>query len=294
MIKLIYDTKDFIDLHDHDKIIYFETNINNKKISLNIPVNNDDIVDLPVKGSYSFFNFEKRFSLTEIDIIINEFENFLQKNSVQEIRITFPPDNLNNSIKPFFYIMSVRGWIPGDHDLSSIINLNEDYRKKFSKSAKNRLNKSLKVEGLNFKKADNLDDWKKAYDCILKNRQEKGYYLAMSFDQILEMQKFNIKAFVLQSVSVTYSACLVYFHSNNLAQVIYWGSIKEGEELSLQYRLVYELFNILNLMGISKLDLGASTKSTSFNSGLFDYKTQLGAITSINYKLKFNLNEINN
>ena len=48
MIKLIYDTKDFIDLHDHDKIIYFETNINNKKISLNIPVNKDDIVDLPV------------------------------------------------------------------------------------------------------------------------------------------------------------------------------------------------------------------------------------------------------
>ena len=292
MKTLIFDTQEFIEIHKPDRIIYFETIINNNKISLNVPVF-DNIVNLPAKGSYSFFTVPKKLSLKEVDLVICDFEIFLKANNIQKINITFPPDHLDNAIKSFIYIMNVRGWTTISHDLSSMINLDLDFKSNYSSSTKKNKKKGFKTKGLTFKQANCAKDWIKAYECLYNNRKEKGYVLAMDYNQILEMKKFKIGAYILESESTVFSAAIVYFHSEEFAQIIYWGSISSGEKIYLHYRLVDELFDSLKSIGIKRVDIGTCTNAKTFNSGLLVFKSQFGAMNCFNYNLKLNLDEIN-
>jgi len=284
MKRLIFDTEEFIKLHSPDRIFTFRFTLNNKHIEIAVPIRKNCAL-LPIRGSYSFFSFEKRFSLNEINSIVENFELVLRTNNVTRVEFIFPPTALNTLVNNFYFIMSARGWSSGKHSISSVVNLSGNFIEKFSVSARQNLKKSQKIVDVNLVSVNCEEEWKKAYDCILRNRRQKGYQLALSFEQVMEMRNFDVRAYYLDKGGIVYSAALVYFHSPEIVQLIYWGTIIEGEKDRFQYLLVYELFSILEREGVKLLDLGTSTNEDSYNSGLLDFKTQIGGVSSMNYKV---------
>lgn len=282
---IIFDRPDFVDLHNPEIVEVFEHNVNNKLVKILVPINGNEVV-LPLRGSYSFFTCKSRLSLLETKVVVDAFECFLKRHGVKTIDFTFPPSVAHGMINSFFYAMSISGWESGVHDISSLIRLDSEFLSNFSSTARKHLKKSLKVEGAVFREADTLEEWERTYACILKNRQDKGYSLAMSLEQVLQMRIFDVKAFYLTIDGTYFSAVLIYFHTPEYAQIVYWGTILDGEKDRLQYRLVHSLFESLYSSGVKYVDMGTSTNSDSFNSGLLEFKMQIGGKTYMNYNLK--------
>lgn len=160
------------------------------------------------------------------------------------------------------------------------------YRQTIDPSARNKLNAALR-NGMDFHviAADDTEGVRRAYEVIRINRAEHGYPLRMSLDDVLATIKIVPAEFYLLTAGGTdAAAAMVYFVNPSVAQVIYWGDIKECSRLRPMNLLAYELFS--HLAGkVTTIDIGPSSSDGIPSAGLCAFKESVGCILTPKYSL---------
>ena len=131
-------------------------------------------------------------------------------------------------------------------------------------------------------------DIERAYDVIKANRMEHGYPLKMSLQAVKDTAGI-LKAdfFVMTHREHDIAAAQVFHVTEGVAQVIYWGDLKEYSRLRTMNRLSHDIFAHYHGRGLKILDIGPSTENSIPNHGLCEFKESIGC--SVSPKFTFTL-----
>jgi len=163
------------------------------------------------------------------------------------------------------------------------------YRDVIDRSARNHLNRSLKAGfRLLQMRSDCRDEVARAYEVIRRNREERGYPLRMTLEQVWQTVSSVVRAdfFVLEHEDNDVAAAQVFHVAPGIAQVIYWGDIRCYSELRPMNYLTYAVFSHYYAAGLQVLDIGPSTEDGIPNYGLCDFKEATGCEVTLKYRFE--------
>ena len=154
----------------------------------------------------------------------------------------------------------------------------KNYEARIDRAARKNLHRAMDAD-FEFKAIcrDDIQGIHTAYDVIRRNRQEHGYPLRMSLNDV--MQTIGIipaDFFVMTYKGEEVAAAQVFHVAKGIAQVIYWGDLRSYSHLRPMNYFTYRLFEHYSKQGIEVLDIGPSTEEGKPNYGLCDFKTAIG------------------
>lgn len=170
-------------------------------------------------------------------------------------------------------------------DLSKL----QNYENFIDRSARKNLHKAM-TENFTITHLDsnNTDDISRAYEIISINRKEHGYPLKMSLKNVIDTVKIiNADFFIVSYKGKDVAAAQIFEVTHDIAQVIYWGDVREYSHLRTMNFLAYKVFSLYQDKGFKILDIGPSTENGQPNNGLCDFKEAIGC--SVTQKLFFEL-----
>ncbi len=129
-----------------------------------------------------------------------------------------------------------------------------------------------------------------SYNVIQKNREEKQFPLAMSFDQIKaveNMQSSHVDYFVVSKDETDIAAAIVFKVSEEMVQVIYWGSLADYSKYRPMEFLAMSLIEHYKSFGISYIDIGPSTVDDKISHGLLAFKKNIGCKTTLKMSFSY-------
>ncbi len=125
-------------------------------------------------------------------------------------------------------------------------------------------------------------DITRVYDVIKRNREEKGYYLAMTLDDVLATIKIvPADLFVVQHNGLDVASALVYRVNGQVAQVIYWGDLSDYAGKHPMIILTTGIFNYYKNAGLAIVDAGPAGNFEELNPGLCAFKEHIGCTASV-------------
>lgn len=162
-----------------------------------------------------------------------------------------------------------------------------EYKTLTDRSARNHLNRSLKEDfhllQLDSGKKENVE---RAYEVIRQNREERGYPLRMTLEQVWQTVTSVVKAdfFVLEHGGHDVAAAQIFHVADGIAQVIYWGDIRKYSSMRPMNFLAYALLGHYYEQGLRILDIGPSTEDGIPNYGLCEFKENIGCEVTLKYR----------
>lgn len=128
----------------------------------------------------------------------------------------------------------------------------------------------------------------RAYEVIRRNREERGFPLRMTLEQVWQTASRVIKAdfFVLEHNGNDVAAAQVFHVTDGIAQVVYWGDIREYSDLRPMNFLTHALFEHYYNVGLRILDIGPSTEDGIPNYGLCQFKENIGCSVTPKYSFE--------
>ena len=212
----------------------------------------------------------------------------------QGLLITLPPLIYDDGqLSKWVSVLTRAGFKP-TIDLNYHFSLSRfpDYRTIIDRSARNHLNRSLK-SGFRLIELDssNRNDVARAYNVIRRNREERGYPLRMTFEQVWQTVSRVVKAdfFVLEHEGNDVAAAQIFHVAPGIAQVIYWGDIRQYSDLRPMNYLTYAVFSHYHNLGLRILDIGPSTEDGIPNYGLCEFKEDTGCEVTLKYRFEWNI-----
>lgn len=162
--------------------------------------------------------------------------------------------------------------------------LDEQYESTIWYNARKNLKRALQ-SGFTFEKLDAADG-KIAYDVIAQNRQERGFPLRMTWEQVSETTAIiPADFFLVKKETENVAAALVFHVADQIVQVIYWGDLPQFSEYKTMNFLSYTIFNYYKAAGFKMIDIGPSTEDSVPNYGLCEFKESIGC--DINIKTEY-------
>ena len=154
------------------------------------------------------------------------------------------------------------------------------------RNARKNLKRAMK-EDFRFTKLDssNHDDVARAYEVIRRNRLERGFPLRMTLEQVWQTVSRVVSAdfFVLEHKGSDVAAAQVFRVAEDMAQVVYWGDIREFSTLRPMNMLTFCVFRHYREAGLRILDIGISTEDGVPNFGLCEFKESIGCEVTLKY-----------
>jgi hypothetical protein len=161
---------------------------------------------------------------------------------------------------------------------------NENYQSDIWYNARKNLKRSLQFN-LEFNKILN-EDGKQAYDVIARNREERGFPLRLTWEQLNEtISIVSADFFLVKKEQESIAAAIVFHVAKGVVQVIYWGDLPEYSEYKTMNFLSFQVFQYYMQEGIAIIDIGPSTENSVPNNGLCEFKESIGC--DINIKTEF-------
>lgn len=179
----------------------------------------------------------------------------------------------------------------------SYINLNyhfdisrmPNYSSIINRSARNHLNQALRQNYCLHKlNTANRDDVARVYNVICCNHKERGFPLRMTFEQVWQTVSRVVTAdfFVLEYEGCDVAAAQIFHVADGIAQVVYWGDIRQYAKLRPMNYLAYSLFGYYADNGLRILDIGPSTEDGIPNYGLCEFKESIGCSVTMKYSFE--------
>jgi hypothetical protein len=233
-----------------------------------------------------FIQFNSKISIEEIDCSINLLNNWFVLNNIISAEITLPPLAYNTT-----FISKVENSLLRNNfklkknELNYHFNLDDFNSGNFIESnmlrnARKNLNISLK-NNLNFRKVNDSEN-EKVYNIIRQNRDEHGYELKLTYNEIINTGNLiEIEYFIVEFVSIAIAAAIVYKIQEGIMQVVYWGGIEEYQHHKPINFLSYKLLEYYSLKNIKIIDIGPSSISSIPDYGLCDFKDSIGCQVSL-------------
>lgn len=118
-----------------------------------------------------------------------------------------------------------------------------------------------------------------AYDVIRCNREEHGYPLRMSLNDVLStIRIIPADFFIMRHEGQDVAAAQVFHVADGIAQVIYWGDLRCCSHLRTMNIFTYRLFAHYRERGLRVLDIGPSSVDGVPNYGLCAFKDGIGCV----------------
>ncbi len=118
-----------------------------------------------------------------------------------------------------------------------------------------------------------------AYDVIRRNREEHGYPLRMSLDDVLStIRIIPADFFIMRHEGQNVAAAQVFHVAEGIAQVIYWGDLRCCSHLRTMNIFTYRLFAHYRERELRVLDIGPSSVDGVPNYGLCAFKDGIGCV----------------
>lgn len=160
-----------------------------------------------------------------------------------------------------------------DYNYHYLLSNFREFQSQLDGNARNHLNRALR-ENFIFVKASLAD----AYAVISQNREERGYPLRMTLQQLIDTSKLiTIDSFTLNLENRPVAAAIVYRLNQKIAQVIYWGHLGQYSELRPMNLLAREVFGHYHSLDYEIVDLGPSSSNGILDLGLATFKESLGS-----------------
>lgn len=203
----------------------------------------------------------------------------LLHNALQGLELTLPPAPYEPSMnaKTMMGILAAGGKLQCC-SWNYHLDLSRDFDADLSSSNRNKLRRAERA-GLILRSARAAE----AYEIIRRNRQHKGYHLAMTLEQVLQtIEVVEADFFVLENCKgEPQASAMVYHTAPGIAQLIYWGELPEATAQNCMTVLGARLAAHYRNAGMKIFDLGPTGDKGLPNPGLSDFKESLGAITSV-------------
>lgn len=210
------------------------------------------------------------------------------KEQHQALAITLQPliyneTQLSKWVSVFTRLYSVRCIDLNYHvDLSRMTHYEDFIDRSARKNLHHALREPFRLIRLN--SADRLQV-ERAYSVIRRNREERGFPLRMTQEQVWQTVSRVIRAdfFVLEHNGNDVAAAQVFHVADGIAQVVYWGDIRDYSALRPMNYLTHALFEHYHEAGLRILDIGPSTENGIPNYGLCQFKENIACSVTLKY-----------
>lgn len=249
----------------------------------------------PFSAPFCGFTFlDEHIRIEYIDKALLLLLEWIKNTGLSGIYITLPPffygeSNLVKLVNCFYR----KSFTIDKVDLNHYFKLEKfsnTYINHIRKEARKNLRASL-LNHLSFSICTSLEEKAIAYDVISQNRLLLGYSLKMSFDQVIETAKIvNCDFFLVREIhNHPVAAAIVVHVSTEIAQVIYWGDLRDYFNLRPMNYLSYKVFEYYSLLGKKIVDVGTSTEDSLPNNGLCVFKESIGCrvTTKFSFAISF-------
>jgi len=244
----------------------------------------------PFSAPFGGWCYNEKPDIKDIEGAYDALESWCPQKGIKSIRIVPPPLFYDESSLSMFFSTAIRkNYTLEIVDLNfhfKLANFNSDYLENIAYNARKNYNvgerKHLIVE-----KVTDIGSIQLAYNIIAQNRQQRGYPLKMSLNNIEETIKIINADFFITYTSdrVAIASAMVFRVTDKIAQVVYWGHNIDYSSLKPINYLSYNLFEYYKEAKLEHLDIGPSTELGIPNYGLIEFKQSIGC--SISSKLTF-------
>lgn len=238
-----------------------------------------------------FFPISNDTKLSALDDAVKGLKNWLINKQYKAVEITLPPDIYHSS-----FIAKEINCLWRNGFRTSVLDLNyafdvKQFTPKYIETIARNARKNLKIglkANLNLHKCVDEEEKKQAYRVIAQNREERGYPLRMTWEQVVSTTKILKSDFFLlkEPNGKSIASAVVFYVTTDIVQVIYWGDLGEFSRLKTMNVLSYRIFEYYKAKGISIVDVGPSTENSEPNHGLAEFKESIGCNVSAKYKME--------
>lgn len=235
----------------------------------------------PFSAPFGGLDYNRQQGFEQIDEAVAALKEYAKST----LRITLPPDFYDETMLSVTAsaLMRQGRLLYADVNYHFVTADIAAYDNVLDSTGKNKLRQSVKHFGTDtgmFVSADAA----RAYEIIRRNREEQGYPLRMSLDDVLKTAKIiPADFFVLVHEGHDIAAAQVFHVAEGIVQVIYWGDLREYSHLRPMNYLAYRIFKYYHEIGIRIVDVGPSTEEGVPNYGLCSFKKSIGCRASLKY-----------
>lgn len=287
----VYNTPEFSELNKAKTsgLHYILIKDNKTRFSIVLGEKGDSMCS-PFSAPYGGFNMKTPQRIAYMDEASALLKDW-GKSHDKKIKITLQPSVYDNTqLSKWANVMFRNGRLT-NIDLNYHFDLSRfpHYEDFIDRSARKNLHKAMAEDFvISHLDSSNADDISRAYGVISINRKEHGYPLRMSLQNVADTVKIiDADFFVVSHNGTDVAAAQVFKVTDDVAQVIYWGDLRQYASLRTMNFLAYKVFEYYYQKGFRILDIGPSTEDGVPNNGLCDFKEAIGC--SVTQKLFFEL-----
>ena len=245
----------------------------------------------PFSAPFGGFVYSKNdIKIQLIDEAITLLLQWLEDQGLRSIQMTLPPSIYHESfIAKLTNSLYRNKFTIEKTDLNYAFNLknfDDHYSTNLWRNARKNLGIALSND-LVFKHGKTIEEKELAYGIIVKNREERGFPLRMTWQQIKETLVV-IKAdffLIYNDVQEKIASAMVFHINPKIVQVVYWGDLPDYSHLKTMNFLSYKIFEFYKKTPFEIVDIGPSTENSIPNVGLCEFKESIGC--DISTKLTF-------
>lgn len=247
----------------------------------------EDVLKVPYSSPFALIHLKENFKISDACLFVEGIKKFANEKKFRKVCFTLPPeiygDELVNTLSASFFsqgfkVKSIE--INNYFDLTKYIDL-ETHLKQSPHKVRKNYKRALKNE-LKFEQIE-IQDFEIAYDVIRINREQMGYPLKISIQQmqdLINMDSLMVRSFVVRKDEKPVAAALIFDVTEQTSQVVYWGDIPEYRNERPMDLLTLQIFNVYKKLGKKYLDIGPSSEDGVINTGLADFKKSIGCNTN--------------
>lgn len=287
----VYNTPEFSELNKAKTsgLHYILINDNKTRFSIVLGEKGDSMCS-PFSAPYGGFNMKTPQRIAYMDEAAALLKDW-GKSHDKKIKITLQPSVYDDTqLSKWANVMFRNGRLT-NIDLNYHFDLSRfpHYEDFIDRSARKNLHKAMAEDFvISHLDSSDADDISRAYGVISINRKEHGYPLRMSLQNVADTVKIiDADFFVVSHNGTDVAAAQVFKVTEYVAQVIYWGDLRQYASLRTMNFLAYKVFEYYYQKGFRILDIGPSTEDGVPNNGLCDFKEAIGC--SVTQKLFFEL-----
>lgn len=245
----------------------------------------DGVLSSPFSAPYGGFSYLRRdLGIAHIDRAVEALLEFSHKKRIARITLTLPPTIYDTSfISKMVNCLFRHGFTITSVEVNHVLDLGAAGSQNgagLSRHAR-RLLRIASTHGMMVRCCDMFDDKRLAYAIIERHKRQHGYPLKMTWEQVKEtMGVIEADFFVMTDSCSREIASAIVFQTQrrNIAQVVYWGDIREHAPMGTMDCLALEIYKHYKREGFRYIDLGPSSEGSVPNYGLCRFKESIGCV----------------
>lgn len=237
----------------------------------------------PFSAPFGGLSAAREQGITQVEEALDAVIAYTKERGLR-LRVTLPPLFYSQQLEAeTVNVLSRRGQIHHiDLNYHFPLTLFDHYQDAIARNARKNLKHALS-EDFEFIAVERGDraGLEAAYGVISRNRAEHGYPLRMTLDDVMRtVRLIPADFFILRHEGEPVAAAQVFHVADGIAQVIYWGDLRQYSAMRPMNALTYRLFEHYRQTDVHTLDIGPSTEDGIPNYGLCDFKTGIGCVAS--------------